>query len=230
MKKTFKMYIAIWAVLLAVFNVAAFLLGGLAGPVKYSVSFWVGYAFITLAFIGQLVCAHIAFKAENQQKMFYNLSLLVISAIGLALTFVFGVVCMVVPALPYWVGIIVCVLVLGVTAAAVLSAKTAVDTVSQVDEKVKNQTFFIRSLTVDAESLVLAAKDEPARQLCKKVYEAVRYSDPVSHAALAATESAITLKFSAFSQAVQNGENAETLAKELLVLINERNKKCQLLK
>ena len=72
MKKTFKYYFSVWAILLILFNAVAFVSGGVTNLEKYTVSFWAGYIFITLAFIGQLMCAKVAFEAKNLTKLFYN--------------------------------------------------------------------------------------------------------------------------------------------------------------
>ena len=50
MKKLFKSYFAIWAVLLVLFNIIAFVSAGWTGQEKYTSSFWVGYVSITIAF------------------------------------------------------------------------------------------------------------------------------------------------------------------------------------
>ncbi|MBQ9949706.1 MAG: hypothetical protein IJO93_03170 [Clostridia bacterium] len=91
---------------------------------------------------------------------------------------------------------------------------------------------FIKSLTVDAESLMSRAKSETIKAECKKVYEAVRYSDPMSNGALVSIESDITIKFSKLSEAVisENSETVATLADEIIILLGDRNKKCKLLK
>ena len=65
MKKGFRFYLSIWAVLLVLFEVIAFVSPGWAGQEKYTASFWIGYVVITLAFVGQLVCAIVAFRADN---------------------------------------------------------------------------------------------------------------------------------------------------------------------
>ena len=70
MKKVFKFYSIIWAVLLALFNVISFVSVGWAGISKYTPSFWIGYAFITLSFIGQIVCAYFALKDNDIKKTF----------------------------------------------------------------------------------------------------------------------------------------------------------------
>ncbi len=232
MKKVFKFYSVIWAVLLALFNVISFVSVGWAGISKYTPSFWIGYAFITLSFIGQIVCAYFALKDNDIKKTFYNVSLIAASYTGLILSFVFGGLCMIISLLPYWVGILLCAIVLGINVIAIIKASAVVDIVSSIDEKAKESTFFIKSLTVDAESLMSRAKSETIKAECKKVYEAVRYSDPMSNGALVSIESEITIKFSNFSDAVVSDKFnvASECATELVILIDERNKKCKLLK
>ena len=232
MRKLLKSYAIIWAVLLALFNVIAFVSVGWAGMEKYTPSFWIGYIFITLAFAGQLICAYFALKDNDLKRTFYNISLLTTSYSGLILSFVFGGLCMLISPLPYWVGIILCAIVLAANVIAVVKASAAIDLVSEVDEKVKENTFFIKSLTVDAESLVSRAKSEGVKTACKKVYEAARYSDPMSSSALASVESEITINLSKLSDAVisDNFDVATECASELVVLFNERNRKCKLLK
>ena len=97
---------------------------------------------------------------------------------------------------------------------------------------ISNCSFFIKSLTVDAESLIARAKSETLKAECKKVYEAVRYSDPMSNGALASIENDITIKFSKLSEAVvsDDSEAVVTLADEIIILLGDRNKKCRLLK
>lgn len=232
MKKVFKFYSIIWAVFLALFNVISFVSVGWAGISKYTPSFWIGYVFITLSFVGQIVCAYFALKDDDIKKTFYNISLISTSYTGLILSFVFGGLCMIISPLPYWVGIILCAIVLAFNIIAVVKASAVIDIVSGIDEKVKESTLFIKSLTVDAESLMSRAKSEAVKAECKKVYEAVRYSDPMSNGALASIESEITIKFSNFSNAVvsEDSEAVVTLAEEIIILLGDRNKKCKLLK
>lgn len=232
MKKVFKFYSIIWAVLLALFNVISFVSVGWAGISKYTPSFWIGYAFITLSFIGQIVCAYFALKDNDIKKTFYNVSLIAASYTGLILSFVFGGLCMIISLLPYWVGILLCAIVLGINVIAVIKASAVVDIVSSIDEKTKESTLFIKSLTVDAESLMSRAKSETIKAECKKVYEAVRYSDPMSNDALASIESEITITFAKLSEAVvdNNFETVSEFTSEIIVLLGDRNKKCKLLK
>ena len=230
--KYFKKYFAAWAVLLVVFNVIAFAAPSeVAGMSKFDGAFWSGYALITMTFVGQLVCANLAMKADSAEKFFLNLPLITLSYTTLILSMVAGAACMAIPNVPNWVGIIVCALLLGLTAVAVIKASAAAELVEDTGKQVKAQTVFIKLLTADAESLLAKAQTEEAKAAAKKVYEAARYSDPMSVEALAGLESQITLKFHEFEAAItENSENTQKLAEELAILLDERNKKCKALK
>ncbi|MBQ2755687.1 MAG: hypothetical protein IJF27_03335 [Oscillospiraceae bacterium] len=231
MKKNFKFYIIIWILLLAAFNVIAFVSVGWAGQEKYTASFWIGYAFISAAFVVNLICSAVAFRAADLRKMFYNISLIKISYIGLILSFIFGGLCMLISPLPYFVGIILCAIILVFNIIAIVKASAAADVISKVDDKVKAQTFFIKSLAVDAETLMAKAKSDEAKAACKKVYEAIRYSDPMSNEQLRAVELQIADKFSELEGAVAGeSENLKAVAEELVILIDNRSRKCKLLK
>lgn len=232
MKNKFQYYLTCWAVLLVLYNIIAFAFQ--AGPGEFTSDFWIGYVFVIIAFGGQLACAHIAFKEENLKKFFYNLPLITISYTALILSFIVSGLFTLIPFIPSWIEIIVCAIILAVTVTSVIKAKAAAETVSSVDEKIKRQTLFIKSLTVDAETLMARAKSKDAQigEIVSKVYEAVRYSDPMSDDALSSIESQITISFAALTDAVGSNDNnaVKKAADELIILLNDRNKKCKLLK
>lgn len=233
MKKYFKYYGICWAIALVVFNVITFVAANeTVGLGFVSSSFWIGYSFITIAFIGNLICSFLFFKEENKGKVFLNIPIINLAYSALIVSLIVGAVAMAVPQIPYWIGVIVDVLVLAFYAIAVVKASAAADIVNDVEQKVKVQTFFIKSLTVDADSLMARAKSDEMKAETKKVYEAIRYSDPMSNDALANIENQIQNEFNAFADAVKNNDIdlAKSSANELVVLINDLNKKCKLLK
>ena len=182
MKKGFKQYTTAWAALLILFNLICFVTPAeWYGFNKFGGSFWAGYAVITLAFLGQLACAYKAFRAENAKKFFYNLPLITVSYTGLILTLILGGLCMAIPDVPNWLGAIVGAVVLAFTALAIIKASAAADIVESVDKKVAEKTAFLRMTTADAEVILASAKSAEVKAECKKVYEALRYSDPVSY-------------------------------------------------
>lgn len=226
MKKTFRSYIGVWTICLILFNAISFII-----PNELKSNFWAGYIFITIAFIGQLFCASISFKSENAQKFFYNFPLISISFVGTVIMLIVAGLAMAISAIPVWVGIVFCLIILAFTAIAIINASVVSETVSNVDEKIKSKTLFIKMLTGDASNLMLKAQTKEEKEITKKVYEIIRYSDPVSNDALSAIESQITVRFKEFENAIcENSEKATSLGEELIILIEDRNTKCKLLK
>ncbi len=233
MKKGFKIYAFVWAVFVVLFHAVCFTIPNeTAGITKSDSNFLTGLVFIDLAFVGQLVCAYLGLKEEEIKKQFYNLSLITISYTGFILMLAAGTIAMVIPDVPNWIGVIVCMLILAFTVVSVINAKAVADIVGRTDEKIKTKTLYIKSLTVDAERLMASAKSNEIKEMTKQVYEKVRYSDPMSDDALTDVESQITLKFADFSDAVikEDANAAKKLSGELMILIEDRNRKCKLLK
>lgn len=234
MKRNFKFYALIWAVLLAVWCVIVFVVRPLISgyAFNYDARFWISFVFVLAAFIGNLVCAYLAFKADNLKKMFLNLPLITVSRSALIAMLVVSSVFMLIPDCPAWIAAVCSVVILMFNAIAVIKAGWAAEAVNEIDERIAVQTSFIRNLTVDAESILSRAKSDAVRAECKKVYEAVRYSDPMSAEALSVIEAEMAVKAEEFYAAVgaDDAEKAKEIADEIVVLAAERNKKCKLLK
>ncbi|MDE6111191.1 MAG: hypothetical protein K2F65_04655 [Eubacterium sp.] len=233
MKKYFKYYGICWAIAFVVFNVITFtVVGATMGFAALRPSFWIGYGFITLAFVGNLICSLMFFKEENKSRVFLNISVIKIAYSALVASLIAGIIAMVIPIIPYWLGIIVDVLILAFYAIAIVKASAAAHIVNDVEQKVKEKTLFIKAYTVNADSLIARAKNEEIKATAKQVYEAFRYSDPMSNAALAGVENQIQNQFNVFADAVKNDDAdlAKSSAEELIVLVNDRNNKCKLLK
>ena len=234
MNKNFRTYALIWAIMLVAWNVIVFLVRPvLPGyEINYDARFWVAWVFILIAFIGNLFCANIVFKEKNAQKVFYKLPLITITSSALITILVIGSVLMLIPNCPAWIAAIICILVVAYNTIAVIKAAWASEAVERIDEKVKTQTAYIKNLTVEADNVMARAKSNEAKAACKKVYEAIRYSDPMSNDALSVIEAKITVKMDEFSTAVEadDAEKVKGIAEELLLLVGDRNRKCKALK
>ena len=228
MKKNFGFYALIWAIFLAVFNLAVFLVRPVIPgfEIRYDARFWLSWAFILAAFIGNLACAYFAFKAKNRQKTFYRIPLIRLSYSALIAMLVFGVALMLIPDCPAWIAALVCLAVLAFHAVSLIKALWAVSAVEGIDEKIRTSTSFIKGITVDASCLISRARSDAVRAECKKVYEVIRYSDPTSSEALALTDSMIREKMDALADAVtsDNAEAAKEAADALVILTGDRNR------
>lgn len=234
MNKNFRFYMLIWVILLIAFQVLIFLIRPIIPgfTISYDTRFWTVWAFIIIVFVGNLLCAYFVFREENLGKMFYHIQLIDISWSALIAMFIGGCVLMLIPNCPGWISVIVCIIILAFNAIAAVKAVWVSDTVEKIDEKVKVQTNFIRNLTADAENILSKAKNEEIRKECKRVYEAVRYSDPMSNDALSDMETQIMMQFDILSKTVteNNAETIHIIADKICTLISARNRKCKVLK
>ena len=107
-----------------------------------------------------------------------------------------------------------------------------------IDDRIKADTQFIRTITAEAKSLMPYAKTDAVKEACKKVYEAFRYSDPVTDGRLGDIEMQIKDRYERFAEAVKSGDKGENgngdtiseMADGIVVMINDRNTKCKMMK
>ena len=234
MKKGLTYYSIAWAICLVVFNVLTFVMPHAVGNFDWyqHPTFWIGYGFVMLSFIAQLLVGIKMFASEKAERIFLRLSLQSTSYIALFASLVVGAVFMTIPVLPEWIAAIVCVVVTGYYVLAYLKGSAAIDFVEKVGENVKNKTALMREPISESESLMAYAKTDVAKDSTKKVYEALRYSDPMSNDKLYYVEKEISEAYIIFADKVKNivDEGLDEQADRLCILINDRNNKCKLLK
>ena len=213
MTRTFKIYLIIWAICFAMFNVVIFV-----SPLRINIisgNFWTGYLFIVTAFIGQLACSYIAFKEENIRKMFYNISLVVISYICFIVLLITASLCLINPIMPMSIGTVICTLVSGIFAVLVIVTCFVIKVVSEMDDEINTKIFVMKSLTSNAEHLINKANSEEIKQICEKVYESFRYSNIKSDNSVKDINEQIQREFVSFENAVNENdqEMAENISK-----------------
>ena len=231
MKNQFKNYLTIWAVAFIVFNTITFVIPDSSGH-KYEGAFWIGYAFITLTFLVNLATSFFFFKEENKERAFLNFPVLIIGQRCLFITLIIGGIIMGVPGIPKWIGAIVAVLLLGFYAIVAVQAKSAAEAVDDIGKKVAVETSFIKILTAKAETTLAAAKSDAGKEIAKKVFEAVRFSNKSTHGGLEEVESKISANFSVFSDAIYSNDDgsAKSIGEKLLNLLTERNNIAKMIK
>ena len=226
MKKLFSIYSIIWAICLAIFNAVVFITPNeICGVSKFDASFWVGYIFIVVAFVMQIICAFCALSAKNINKIFYKFPLISISYAGLIAMLIVGTVFMTVPKLPEWIAIIICAIVLSINVIAIIKATATAVVVNNIDTKIEGKTFFIKKLISDAQNVMGYSENDELCADAKMVYEAIRYSDPITNESLLDIDSQIRKQFDAFAYAVKSGdvELSKETSKELVRMIETRN-------
>lgn len=229
MKKARNTFLAIWAICFALYNVIVFVVPNENYGTE---SFWIGYALITVALVGNLISSFVALNSKSNAKLFNSIPLITTSIVETVISSIAGAIFIVVPGIESWAVVVVSVIILAVSAIVSLIAKSAADTVGDIDDKIKKQTNFIKSITLDAEMLMTSATTPEIKVEIKKVYEAFRFSDPMSSDALNDVEDRIQNQFNLLQEVVitENADRVSQVAKDLLSLIDYRNKKCKISK
>lgn len=213
---------AVLVIAFALFDVVAFFI-----PTEKTATFWIAYAFSAIAFLLQIVIWKLAFKGTDTIKSkFLGIPLLSVGFRYLVIQVIAFVVFMIFPALPTWIPIVVCSVILGGSAICLIGTETGREEISRVEEKVKSKVFYIKSLQVDVEMLAETESDPTTKAELTKLAEKIRFSDPMSSDALAEIETEIVNKI----KEIKTSNDKLAIIAVTSALVEERNKKAKILK
>ena len=222
MKKNKGLAYAALAIAFVLFNVIAF-----AVPTAKTATFWITYAFSVVAFALQIVIWKFAFKGTDTLKSkFLGIPLISVGITYLIIQIIAFAVFMVLPLTASWIAIVVCALILGISAICLIGTETGREEINRVEEKVEKKVFYIKALQVDVEMLASTETDADTKAALTKLAEKIRFSDPISNDVLSDLEAEITAKV----KELKTAENKAEIITVLDSLITERNKKAKLLK
>lgn len=222
MKKNKGMAYTVLAIAFVLFNVIAF-----AVPTSKTSTFWITYVFTAIAFALQIVIWKFAFKgADTLKSKFLGIPLISVGITYLIIQLIAFAIFMAFPIAPTWIAIVVCALILGISAICLIGTETGREEINRVEEKVEKKVFYIKSLQVDIEMLASDETDADTKAALTKLAEKIRFSDPMSNEVLADLEAEITAKV----KELKTTKNKAEIIKVLDSLITERNKKAKLLK
>ena len=194
-------------------------------PTAKTTSFWVAFAFTCIAFAAQILIWNIGFKDNSPLKSkFLGIPVIRVGYIYLVLQLIALAVLMAYPALPVLITIIINVLIVGISAVCMITAKISIDIVSNVEEKVQAKASYIREIQTDIEIVAERESDSAIKQKILKLAEKVKYSDPISSDELFELEKKISDKV----KELNNADDKSAIVDEIDLLLLERNKKCKI--
>ena len=222
MKKNNLMSYLALGIVFALFNVIAFVV-----PTDKTATFWVAYAFSVVAFAVQIPLWKIALgKKDTLKSKFLGIPVIHVGITYLIIQLFAFAVFMIFPTLPVWLAVVVCSIILAISALCAIAGQAGASEINRVEEKIKVKRAFIQFLQTDIEMLAESETDTETKTALKKLAEKVRFSDPMSHEMLGELESRITAKVEELKTAADKKAPIE----EVALLLTERNKKCKILK
>lgn len=221
-KKTIGMSLAVWAIIFVIYNIAVFLI-----MTPSTAVFWVSWGFMLLAFALQILGMYLSFKDFTCEAVFFGIPLaqftLYYFFAELFMSTVFMIFQDINVKIPGFLQLVLLAVYAVVAIVSVGARDAAVGIKNDYDHKTKDQ----KLKAIDIEILRDEVKDPELKKQLGRLAEAVRYSDPMTNAAVADVDGRITLEVMTLQAACEDGdvEGAKVSCAKLQHLYVERNKK-----
>lgn len=204
------------------FNVIAF-----AIPTTKTSAFWIGYAFTVFAFAVQAsVWYQSISKKQDLKSKLLGSPVTYISVIYLIIQFVAFLVFMFLSSAPSWCAVLICVLILGVSAACMVTTAAGSEMITATENKVAVKRQFIKDLQIEVEMLAEAETDSDIKQSLNALAKKIRLSDPMSDSSLFELEDELLSKVNT----IESSSDKASAIKETETLLLKRNKNAKSLK
>ena len=213
---------------------ALYLVITLAVPFPRTAAYWVAFVFGLIAIAAQVYVMRAAFDhGEPVKSKFYGYPIARIGIIYLVLQIVVSLLIMALGfafKVPAWAALIVCVLLLGVSAIGFIAADIMRDEVERQDAALKTNVKTMRALQSKAASIAGLCADPETKKTLVSLADKFRYSDPVSSDAVAEIEADLVSTVDELQTAVVDGDlaAAKQLCAKIEAKLNERNRICKL--
>lgn len=222
MKKNSTKGYVLLGILFALVSIIAF-----AVPTAKTATFWIAYVFTAAAFAAQIGIWKTALGKEGTLKSkFLGFPIVHIGIVYAIIQVIAFAVFLFAPTLPTWSAIVVCPIIAGLSAVCMISADAGRNEIERVEAKVQKKVFYIRERQADIELLADNESDAAVKTALTQLAEKIRFSDPMSNEQLADLENKISIKAAELKTASSKLE----IITELNSLLDERNKKCKILK
>lgn len=226
------MLIAMGGICFVAYNAVLFALCGFKG---HGGAFWTSYVFMLLGF-ATLTVSSILMKYKGYQPKDWLLGYPILKHCTIYIT-IEAIASILFMVLDYWqcpwaIAFAVQVILLAVHLVFIISCFIAKEMIENVQANVKENTSYFKLLKTDAETVAENAQNPEVKAAFAKLAEQIRYSDYVKAPALEGLEKQISdlINDSNACIVLNDYETALSNCKKAMILLSERNKKCQALK
>ncbi len=226
-KKT-KSAVVIYAIIALIFILLTVII-----PFPKPAASWVMFAFGIVSIIGGCGISIYAFgKSEELKSKFYGYP---IFRIGFLYTVIQIILCCVIYVIggfvnvPYWVGLVLSILVVGAAGIGFITTDNVRDYVENIDANTVIETKKIRKFNVDIAEILDICNNQEVYEPLKKLVEKFKYSDCVSSDATEEKEEEIRKEIEILKSII-NTESTEKVIEEINKisnLLSTRNRICE---
>lgn len=228
LNKKSKSVIAVYAIVLFVYVLAFLVI-----PFNKNAASWISFVFTIIAIAGSLFVCGYAFNAKQTLvSKIYGYPIFRVGAVYAIAQLSIGIViCAInaVIAVPYWVALLVSVILLGAAAIGVIITDNTRDLVEEVDESVKVDTKNVTNFQINIAGIVDVCESQDVKTELETLNELFKFSDPVTNEETKESEEAIKAMLSELKTLVVDGsdDDIKALIKKITNALNERNRICK---
>lgn len=226
--KKSKSVIAIYTILLVVYIVAFLII-----PFNKIAASWISFAFTIIAIAGSLLIFNFAFNAkETIVSKIYGYPIFRVGAVYALAQLALGIVICIIAAfvaVPYWVALLLSIILLGAAAIGVIVTYNTRDMVEKVETEVKEEIKAVTYFQIDIDGIFDECESAELKEKLDELSERFKFSDPVSNESTKAIEEKIKGMLSDLRSFVEakNTDEANALIKKIDNAIKERNRICK---
>lgn len=198
----------------------------LAIPTSKNAAFWIAYIFTVVALAAQIVLWKRAFGHKELKSKFLGFPIVHIGIVYLVVQIAVLFIFVFAEKLPTWSALVICTAIAAIAAIFMIAADVGRTEIERVEQKIKGKVFYIKNLQVDMEILAGAEKDAKTKKALEQLAEKIRFSDPMSNEQLAVLEDKISLAV----ENLKSSDDKMKIIEDLNLLLDERNRKCKILK
>ena len=231
MNKKNKSIIAVYGILAFIYLIAFVII-----PFPKNAASWISFVFTLISFVLSLgVSLYVFGKDDEMTSKFYGFPIFKIAYMYPLVQFAVGVIiCLIAAfvAVPYWVALILSLIILGVSAIGVIATDNARDIVEENEAEIERVTKATKLFNLNVSSVLDLCTEPSVKKELEKLAESFRFSDPVSSDATEDIESTIMEKLENLKISISSSDSDENIAKitELKNLLAERNRICKVSK
>ena len=223
-----KSVIMVYAIFFVVYVLAFLVI-----PFKKIAASWISFAFTIIAIVAGLFIFNVAFNTKKTiVSKIYGYPIFRVGVIYTVAQLILGILICATAAfvtVPYWVALILSVILFGATAIGVIITDNTRDMVEQVDDETKSETKNITFFQINISGIVDCCKDVALKAELQKLNDAFRFSDPVSNKFTSDIEEKINSMLSKLKISVEDNNAVEVTdyIKKITNALAERNRICK---
>ena len=223
-----KSVIMVYAIFFVVYVLAFLVI-----PFKKIAASWISFAFTIIAIVAGLFIFNVAFNTKKTiVSKIYGYPIFRVGVIYTVAQLILGILICATAAfvtVPYWVALILSVILFGTTAIGVIITDNTRDMVEQVDDETKSETKNITFFQINISGIVDCCKDVALKAELQKLNDAFRFSDPVSNKFTSDIEEKINSMLSKLKISVEDNNAVEVTdyIKKITNALAERNRICK---